>query len=499
MDETEQPDYSGGCMLAIYPPADIAAALALSGGLNPADLHCTVAYTGNAADVDAQDLIAAALDAARQVGPFTATVSGSARFTGGEQDVLVALIDAPELEDLRRTATDALAAHGVPVARTHGFTPHITRRYAQPEEDDTGRLAPLTFLAGSLSVVHGATRIDIPLNAKTESAAARFAAQAREAYAEGWARSGGPMTDRVKAGCAAAVGLACEHPHQPGILEATLRLGSLEGTWATVFQRRDELLAKHAAAMLAAWRAAVSALDTGALVRDLRTALGIAEAGGNRDALARAKQAARDAAASLLAWLPAARAWQALRDTMREALRSGRAEGVAGAIALAGEETGKIGVDFDLAFTDAYNALANLGQLWADADGWLGRMVNRCADELGRALAPLAADGAPYADMLAAAGGVLDGADGDAVAFITDWAMNTALSRGALDLYAGEGAALADWITAGGGNVCPICQDNEANSPYPLAAFPEIPAHARCRCSPSASFDVSRYSAYFAG
>src|SRR5579859_1645562 len=223
-------------MLAIYPPADIAAALAVPGGLDSGDLHVTVVYTGAAADVDIHDLAAAAIDAARAVGPFTATVSGAARFTGGEKDVAVALIDAPALEDLRRAAMDALTARGIEVPREHGYTAHLTRCYLRPDEPGPGeRLAPLSFLVGALSVEHGTTRIDIPLapHAETRSPAPvpSIAEQAREAYAEGWARTGGPLTDRVKAGCIAAVEMAREHPHDAGILEATLRLGSLEGTW----------------------------------------------------------------------------------------------------------------------------------------------------------------------------------------------------------------------------------------------------------------------------
>jgi 2'-5' RNA ligase len=473
-------------MLALYPPPDIAAALALPGGLSPDSLHVTIAYTGQAADVDVRDLIAAAADAARSVGPFTATVAGSARFTGGDQDVLIALIDAPELEDLRRAALDALTEHGVDIPREHGFTAHLSRAYIDASEPDTtGRLAPLSFLVGALSVEHGTTRIDVPLATRAETrapAAHPLADLAREAYATGWARTGGPMTDRVKAGCVAAVRMACEHMHDPGILEATLKLGALEGLWAQIYQRRDALIAKHGAVMLAAWRDAVAALDIGAMVKHLRTSLGVTEAA-DPALLARAKKAARDAALTLLAWLPAGRAWQRLRDAMRDALRSGRAEGAAGAIALAGQGAGKIGIDFDLAFADAYDALANLGQLWADADGWLGRMIGRAADELGRALGQLAADGASYLDMLDAAGAVLDGVDGDAVAFITDWALSTALSQGALALYASEGVAYVSVLTASDSRVCAACEANEAGSPYLLADTPEIPTHARCRCA----------------
>jgi 2'-5' RNA ligase len=495
----EQPDYSDSCMLAIYPPADIVAALAIPGGLAPADLHVTVAYTGSVADVGIKDLVAAAIDAAQQVGPFTAQVSGSGRFTGGEQDVAVALIDAPELEDLRAAARSALEAHGIELPGGHGYTAHATISYlAAADPDPVGRLAPLGFLVGALSVVHGTTRIDIPLRARAETRAAPpgLAGRAREAYAEGWARTGGPMTDRVKAGCVAAVEVACAHPGEPGILEATLRLGSLEGTWARVFQRREELLAKQAATVIAAWREATANLDAAAMVRQVRGALSLGESTRD-DATARARQIARDAALNLLAWLPASRAWQGLRNAMRHLLQSGRAEGVADAIAISGQAVGHLGMDFDLAFTHAYDALANLGALWADADGWLGKMLGRAADDLGRALADLAENGASYEEMLAAAGSILDGIDGDAVSFIVDWALQTALSQGALALYASEGVTAVSWITAGDSSVCASCESNEANSPYAPSDFPSMPDHPRCRCAPSADLDLSSFAQYF--
>lgn len=495
----EQPDYSGSCMLAIYPPADIVATLAIPGGLDPDSLHVTIAYTGDAAAVDIRALTAAAIDAAQAVGPFTAQVSGSGRFTGGEQDVAVALIDAPELEELRTAVLTALEVHGIELPGGHGYTAHATIGYlAATDPDPVGRLAPLDFLVSALSVAHGTTRIDIPLraHAETRAAAPSLAEQAREAYAEGWARTGGPMTDRVKAGCVAAIEVACAHPGEPGILEATLRLGSLEGTWAKVFARREELLARQTATVTTAWRDAAANLDAAAMVRQVRGALSLGESTRD-DATARARQIARDAALNLLAWLPASRAWQSLREAMRHLLQSGRAEGVADAIAIAGQAAGHLGMDFDIAFTHAYDALANLGSLWADADGWLGKMLGRAADDLGRALSDLAESGASYEEMLAAAGEILDGASGDAVSFIVDWALQTALSQGALALYASEGATAISWITAGGPSVCASCDSNEANSPYAPSEFPSMPDHPRCRCAPSADFDLASYARYF--
>lgn len=499
----DAPDYSGSAMLALYPPPALAGRLALPGGLASADLHCTLAYVGDAANVDPQALFAAACSLTARA-PITGSIAGHARFTGGEQDVLVALVDSANLEDLRAAALDALAAAGVAVPREHGYTAHITRLYAAPDDGGPGaRLPaePVTFTA--LSVVHGEHRTDLPFTGApapdmetTRAEDRAIAPYARTAYGQGWAASGGPMTDRVRAGCVAAVDYAVEHAHESGVLEVTLHLGHLEGVWAAIFERREKLIARHARLVAAAWKQAAAALDPSKTVRDLRTRLGLGEAVDPNTAASIA--AAVTAAATLLAWLPGTTAWQALRYAMRDALRSGRAEGAADAIVLAADAAGRVGIGFDLAFRSAYDALANLGTLWSDADGWLGKILDRGADQLGRALAALAADGADYQDMLAAAQDILDGAAGDAVSFTVDWALNTALARGALDLYASEGVPAASWVTAGDGRVCPTCQDNEDGSPYPLTDFPSMPDHPRCRCVAVGDFTLpASYDALF--
>lgn len=326
-----------------------------------------------------------------------------------------------------------------------------------------------------------------------------LAPYAREAYAAGFARSGGPMTDRVKAGCVAAVTYACQHADRPHILEATLRLGSLEGLWAAIYARRDDLAAKHAAATTAVWRKALTHDAIAAAVRDFRRRAGLL-AEDTTDAQQRRAQLAADAIAAanlMLATLPYGGAWTALRAALRDAIAAGQAEGVVGAIALAAEQAGEIGIDWDLAFTHAYAALARLDELWADADGWLAKMLDRAAADLGRALAQAAERGDSYEEMLAAALDVLGGEDVDAVAFVVDWALNTGLAQGALDLYTSEGVTDVDWVTAGDVRVCPRCDANEANSPYSPQDFPSCPDHPRCRCTPAANWVLpAAYSTY---
>ncbi len=179
------PDYSDGCMIALYPPANVAETLAVDGGLPPEEMHVTVAYLGDAADIDGDIFreVVAEL-AGRQ--PFTAQLAGHARFTGGDKDVIVALIDSADLEDLRRDTLDVLAERDIQPPREHGFTAHLTITYLDADEPSPAeRLAPESVEFTALSAVHGTDRTDSPLEHP-------IAAPAREAFAAGWATSGGP-------------------------------------------------------------------------------------------------------------------------------------------------------------------------------------------------------------------------------------------------------------------------------------------------------------------
>lgn len=335
------------------------------------------------------------------------------------------------------------------------------------------------------------------------------------------------MTPRVKAGCAAAIAVACEHAEDPRILEATLKLGSLEGTWALVFDRRDQLAAAHTAAVTAIWRQLVhghlrtavrafrhAAVATAAAsgmyyiesagfdgaddLTLLRTAEAARTEEDNKSNPGRFKAAALDAARVILGGLVTDHAWDKLRRAVRNVIAAGRAEGAVDVIAVAAERTGRIGLDWDIAFDDAYRALGNLGDIWADTDGWLSRMLDRAAADLGRVLSDGAASGASYEDMVADALDALDSEDVGAVKFVVDWALNTGLARGALDLYAREGVQQVSWLTAGDDRVCVTCQSYEDKSPFPIMEFPAMPAHPWDRCVPSAEFDLGpAYDPYF--
>lgn len=162
-----QPDYSGSCMIALYPPPDVAEQLAIPGGLEPGDIHLTIAYTGDCADVDQFTLVSAASALAARP-PVAATVSGHARFTGGDDgDVIVALVDSPALDALRRDGEDALAVRGIAIPSEHGFTAHMTICYLDPDDPDpVGRLGPLPVTFAGVSAEYGTQRYTFPFAAE---------------------------------------------------------------------------------------------------------------------------------------------------------------------------------------------------------------------------------------------------------------------------------------------------------------------------------------------
>jgi len=306
----------------------------------------------------------------------------------------------------------------------------------------------------------------------------------RKAFAYGWAASGGPMTDRVREACRVAVAMGCEHPDDADVFEVTLKLGSLEGTWARVYERREVLYAKHIDAVTAAFRPLARRLPVAAMVQRFRRAAGLTEAA---DPDKKARAAAAQAAAI---WLlhqaadnPTDPDYVAVVQALAEGLKDGMAEGEAGAIALAAQHAHIVGIDFDIAFRDAWKALDRLGTYWGDAQGWLGQVLNGTATNVGQLLARLAEDGADADRMTTEVSALLDNGDIRAVSTLVDLAMGQSFSRGALALYAREGVRQVDFLTAGDTRVCPVCDTFEREGPYALVEAPAPSIHPFCRCT----------------
>lgn len=133
------PDFEEtGIMVAFEIPRDTARQMQQEGGLDWSQLHCTLVYLGNTYDEGApsqQDVLSIARHVAASIQPFTVQANGITRFTGGDEgDPLVVNIDAPEIEQARRLAMDKVSALHIPFKQNHGYTPHVTLGYLDPDE-----------------------------------------------------------------------------------------------------------------------------------------------------------------------------------------------------------------------------------------------------------------------------------------------------------------------------------------------------------------------------
>lgn len=161
------PDFSDGVMVAL--PLDDATAqqLAVPGGLDPAEMHVTLAYLGNTGDcpVDADTLAGLVAEWAAGQQPLSGEVSGPATFEGtgnADNPVHVALADVPGLPEARQSLIDHLSANGVKQQSDHAFTPHISRAYStDPVPTDGVGGTPLNF--GQVGVWHGSNQQNMPL------------------------------------------------------------------------------------------------------------------------------------------------------------------------------------------------------------------------------------------------------------------------------------------------------------------------------------------------
>jgi 2'-5' RNA ligase len=160
----EQPDFSDGVMVALYPPAAVQRELAVPGGSPADDLHITLAYLGDGSSwsTEATEKVADALaDVVSRSGALAGSVGGLGQFPAGPDGAPTFVpVDVPGLVELRQAIVDTLAAVGHPQVSEHGFTPHLTLGYGLSDVAPV-ESTPVTFDDAVLVV--GDVRRQLPL------------------------------------------------------------------------------------------------------------------------------------------------------------------------------------------------------------------------------------------------------------------------------------------------------------------------------------------------
>lgn len=166
-----------GAMIALMLAPDAQQALRDIAQLPDAEAdHLTLAYLADDAAA-IESLKNAILTALGSMAMFTPSIEGEiggvARFSATDgQDALVALYDSPALADVQHTVCEAMEYAGVVLPDDHGFTPHITLTYLNPDAPlpiETLPRLPITFHA--ISLVWAGERIDLPLSTSAKAGA----------------------------------------------------------------------------------------------------------------------------------------------------------------------------------------------------------------------------------------------------------------------------------------------------------------------------------------
>jgi 8-oxo-dGTP pyrophosphatase MutT (NUDIX family)/2'-5' RNA ligase len=159
-----------GAMVALYPDESTAADLANPDGTEgPKDLHVTLAFLGDADDLDDPDGLAQQVsDWAANTPPLSGAVSGTGQFLVGDDAPVTYLSpDIPGLPAARQDLVDRLKKHKHPVSERHGFSPHMTTDYGNSAEQMSQHAGKkLTFAKASLVI--GGKRTDFPFTGKLQ-------------------------------------------------------------------------------------------------------------------------------------------------------------------------------------------------------------------------------------------------------------------------------------------------------------------------------------------
>lgn len=162
-----------GSMVAFFMPPDVASDLEgrrypPGSEVTPAgDMHVTLAYLPEVADIEKGELIQIVSDMAKGSSPIQAKLGGIGRFlnpNGDDQDAYYASVDAPALADFRQRLAYGLKASDFQIGTDHGFTPHCTLAYIPSGVQTPDVLyKPIECTFDALWVAWGDERVSFPL------------------------------------------------------------------------------------------------------------------------------------------------------------------------------------------------------------------------------------------------------------------------------------------------------------------------------------------------
>lgn len=127
-------DNSGGVMVALVPPREIAEQLVMKDGQPVDDLHVTLAYLGKASDYTPEQLklLPQIISSwALRQKPVSLRIGGTGKFNNSHkgQHVLYAAVDIPGGAQMHADLARYLQGHGYALPSEHGWTPHLTLAY----------------------------------------------------------------------------------------------------------------------------------------------------------------------------------------------------------------------------------------------------------------------------------------------------------------------------------------------------------------------------------
>lgn len=157
-----------GAMICFYIPTDTAERISVPGGIKPEYLHLTLAYMGEANQVQDVGRLAHVLESyAKSHPPIQSEVGGvgqSNTSQDGETVPFYATISAPQLPAFRQQLVDILEEEGWSIPNEFGYNPHITLKYVRlGGRQPVKQLPKEKMLFDKLTLKLGDTRLDFPM------------------------------------------------------------------------------------------------------------------------------------------------------------------------------------------------------------------------------------------------------------------------------------------------------------------------------------------------